>query len=873
MEKNNNKMLAFAIAFLLTLSIATTLGTLPNASAHNPSWDKASWSYIAVTPSPIGVGQSALVVFWLDTLPQTASGQYGDRYTWTVVVTKPDNTTETLGPITSDPVGGGWTNYTPTQEGTYKFVAKFPGIKYAGANPPPGGFTTAYAAYINDTLEPSTSDPVYVVVQHDQIPQYPGTPLPTDYWTRPIYATNREWSAISGNWLGGGTPLYNFNAATTAPSTAHIVWSKPTATGGIVGQPYDDYSFFTGSAYETMWTAGIIIDGRLYYNEPRSPRYGWYCVDLRTGDPIYYNNGTGPIQVGSQTGAHIGATEIPYTYPVLSFGQVLEYDTGNQHGASAYLWSTYSQPKATTYSYTRINGSVYSFTSAANSPVWQMYDAFTGKWICNIANVPSSGAQFAASTRVVGPNGEELIYVYDQVNGWLALWNSTVALSFPNNNLGVPYSAYQSAEAFYWMLREPIGETIDGSNGYSWNITVPKNLGSVNNILSDRLIGVNGLASFQYGVGAYSIWAISLKPDSMGTLMWQKNYNGAPITNGTMTMGVIDEQAGIFTMKLKETRQWYGYSLDTGAQVWGPTSSQDQYDMYGLNGQTAYGKIYSAGYAGILYCYDIKTGNLLWNSSLNPGQLEGPYPNWPAAQTYIADHKIYVTTGEHSHDQPLLRGWTIYCYDADTGACLWNITSLSNGMAIADGYLINYDQMDNSIYCFGKGQTATTVTAPNTVQPLGSSVVIQGSVTDQSPGAKDTPAISDNYMTQWMEYKYHQRPMPTDAKGVEVSIDAIDPNSNIVHIANVTSDINGQYSYVFTPEIAGRYTIITTFGGSDSYFASHAETAMAMGDAAATASPYPLVTMPPTETYIALSTVAIIIAIAVVGLLLLRKRP
>ena len=138
MEKNNNKMLAFAIAFLLTLSIATTLGTLPNASAHNPSWDKASWSYIAVTPSPIGVGQSALVVFWLDTLPQTASGQYGDRYTWTVVVTKPDNTTETLGPITSDPVGGGWTNYTPTQEGTYKFVAKFPGIKYAGANPPPG---------------------------------------------------------------------------------------------------------------------------------------------------------------------------------------------------------------------------------------------------------------------------------------------------------------------------------------------------------------------------------------------------------------------------------------------------------------------------------------------------------------------------------------------------------------------------------------------------------------------------------------------------------------------------------------------------------------------------------------------------------------
>jgi hypothetical protein len=858
-------MLAFAIAFLLTLSIATTLGTLPTASAHSPPWDKATWTYIAVTPSPVGVGQNALVVFWLDTLPQTASGQYGDRYNFTVTITRPDNTTETLGPIQSDPVGGGWTNYTPTQEGTYKFVAKFPGITYTGANPPPGGYTSAYGVYINDTLQASTSDPVYVVVQHDPISEYQNTPLPTDYWTRPIYATNRDWSQISGNWLGGGTPLYNFNAYTQAPSTAHIVWSKPTATGGIVGEPYGDVSFFTGSAYEGMWTAGIIIDGRLYYNEPRSPRYGWYCVDLRTGDQIFYNNGTGPVQIGSQTGAHIGATEIPYTYPVLSFGQVLEYDTGNQHGASAYLWSTYTQSKATSYSYTRINGSAYSFNSAANSVVWQMYEAYTGKWICNIANVPSG-------TRIVGPNGEELIYVYDSTNGRLSLWNSTVALSFPNNNLGVPYSAYQSAEAFYWMLREPIGETIDGNNGYSWNISVPKGLGTINNVLSDRLIGVNGLASFQYGVGPYSIWALSLKPDTMGTLLWQKNYNGAPITNGTMVMGVIDEQAGIFTMKLKETRQWYGYSLDTGAQVWGPSASQDQYDMYGLNGQTAYGRIYSAGYAGVLYCYDIKTGNLLWNSSLNPGKLEGPYPNWPAAQTYIADHKIYVTTGEHSHDQPLLRGWTIYCYDADTGAGLWNITSLSNGMAIADGYLINYDQMDNSIYCFGKGQTATTVTAPNTVQTLGSSVVIQGSVTDQSPGAKGTPAISDNDMTAWMEYTYHERPMPTNAKGVEVSIDAIDPNSNIVHIANSTTDINGQYSYVFTPQIAGRYTIITTFGGSNSYFSSHAETAMAIGDAAATPSPYPVLTMPPTESYIAASTVAIIIAIAVVAFLLLRKR-
>ncbi len=40
--------------------------------------------------------------------------------------------------------------------------------------------------------------------------------------------------------------------------------------------------------------------------------------------------------------------------------------------------------------------------------------------------------------------------------------------------------------------------------------------------------------------------------------------------------------------------------------------------------------------------------------------------------------------------------------------------------------------------------------------PLGTSVMITGSVTDQSPGAAGTPAISDEDMSAWMEYMYVQ---------------------------------------------------------------------------------------------------------------------
>ena len=49
---------------------------------------------------------------------------------------------------------------------------------------------------------------------------------------------------ISGNWLGFGTlfsatGMYNatgdYNPYTTAPTTAHVLWTKPAGFGGLIG--------------------------------------------------------------------------------------------------------------------------------------------------------------------------------------------------------------------------------------------------------------------------------------------------------------------------------------------------------------------------------------------------------------------------------------------------------------------------------------------------------------------------------------------------------------------------------------------------------------------------------------------------------------
>ena len=77
------------------------------------------------------------------------------------------------------------------------------------------------------------------------------------------------------------------------------------------------------------------------------------------------------------------------------------------------------------------------------------------------------------------------------------------------------------------------------------------------------------------------------------------------------------------------------------------------------------------------------------------------------------------------------------------------------------------------------------------------------------------------------------------------------------------------------PTKADSYTITASFVGDDSYGSSSAGTDLTVGASPATATPIPTQTqqtLPPIETYFAISTIAIIIAIAVIGMLILRKR-
>ena len=122
MKTLKNKIFAIAVALLLTLSMAASLTLIQNAKAHTPPQNIRTWMYCTAQPAVAGVGQPIEVVFWLNWIPPTANGEFGDRWTLTLNVTLPDGTTQNLGTFTSDPIGSSVYIYTPTALGNYTFM-------------------------------------------------------------------------------------------------------------------------------------------------------------------------------------------------------------------------------------------------------------------------------------------------------------------------------------------------------------------------------------------------------------------------------------------------------------------------------------------------------------------------------------------------------------------------------------------------------------------------------------------------------------------------------------------------------------------------------------------------------------------------------
>ena len=674
------------------------------------------------------------------------------------------------------------------------------------------------------------------------------------------------------------------------------MWTKPEAFGGVLGGEFGGTTtygnYYSTAQYERKYNP-VIMNGYIYYNvipgSSTTPT-AIICVDLYTGKTVWSNDahnlgGGSTVQTALTTNGLV---------TTLLCGQILDYVSPNQYGGLAYLWTT---------------GTPAGINTQSGTTTLNMFDAETGTYILSIVNGTSpsltedQGGNLigyyvnatAGTEKIMGPVDDSIgpsPKVVNSTGPTLNEWNSTQCIM----------AGAWSAMASGWQWRPPQNGLIAFANGLTSRTPLANNISGVPlpATLSIRDInsGVIVMGSETTSASFFNIGFIIFAGYSAttGQQLWIENVTQTPYTDIDSSGVTFLGSNGVFVVPCEETGIVTGYSMNTGAQLW--TTNLGSFNPYSSIGQLwgviANATLYLVGFGGDVWSINMLTGGINWYT--NTTAIQGaagnnsPYGTWPIwTQTGggLADGMLFLEEG-HEYSPPLFIGAQQLALNTTNGKLVWSIDAfdVNTRPVMAYGIMTEINAYDNQIYAYGMGPSKTTVNIPNPVATVNAPIIIRGTITDVSAGSQQeavaasfpngVPCVSDDSMSQFMQTVYMQQPNPTNATGVPVTISVIDSNGNFRQIGSAKSDASGMFTLTWTPDIAGNYTVVANFEGTQSYYPSSAETSFFASSPVLTASPQAVAAQPPTEMYIAIGVVAIIIAVAIVGALMLtaiKRRP
>lgn len=191
----------------------------------------------------------------------------------------------------------------------------------------------------------------------------------------------------------------------------------------------------------------------------------------------------------------------------------------------------------------------------------------------------------------------------------------------------------------------------------------------------------------------------------------------------------------------------------------------------------AYGNLYFSSGDHFIYCLNQITGKLVWKY-----KTEGALSMSPA----VADGKVYIGSSD-TH---------VYCFNASTGKVIWKCNTGGElhgfGIAIAEGRVC-VPSRDGHIYCFGKGPTLTSVSTSESSLALGTSIIIYGRLTDQSPASRGVPVVRVPIVLSYVR------------------------DGAWTDFVKVITVQDGTFIHEWTPPAAGLYNVVARFEGNNSY--------------------------------------------------------
>ena len=835
-KKLKNSMVSLFITVLLLASTFALLTTSAPINAADYTVDVKA--FLSVRPSVVGIGQELLINMWISPAPG-ANRQYHDL---TLIVTDPNGIVKTFPLTTYVADGTMWMPWITDIVGEWTFKLEYKGEYFAPGRYLNGEIITGDTGgtlYADGaTIKPASTPTQIVTVQEDIISSWPAQNFPrNDYWTRPVHEENREWWPYIGDypWFGPGTNSmwnqlypdtnkaynseYGFVAWVTGPESGHIVWKRQYAFSGLMGGDPGGESHVGPPLSSWNMKPSIIVGGRAYHsytkvatNGPGSQTY-WECYDIRTGKVFWER----PLYAGE-------------TAPNL-----IEYST-----ATPEVEGADGNPNA-------------PLLLSIGNGYLRKYNTLTGVMTTNVSIAPMTGTGGTY-----------------YMNGYV---------------LGIQDLGADAGSERYRLINwTTLGTSANFATRVVSNTTYARSALPTNQ-LTDWNVGIGCTVASVTEGGMYvgqTMIAFNLRT---GEELWRKTVDEPLYSN---TANVADHgQLAILSAK----GYYLAYDLHTGRETWRTRTLDYPWDASGWGSYSvgsAYGQLYWVAQTGI-YAIDWKDGNINWKFEKECPPFETPFINPEGISVYpfnapvlIADGKIYAYSSEHTPDAPFYRGQPVVCIDVFTGKEVWSVGGLNGDnnmrraqmdMAIADGYL-TVGARDGYMYTFGRGESATTVSASQVPLTLGKKALITGTVLDLSPAQPGTACVSKDSMDAIMMYIHIQTPIngvfgDKEIIGVPVYLYAVDPNGNDVYIGEVISDgYSGTFGFDnWIPELPGLYTITATFMGDESYGMSSATTYLTVAEGEAIPSADNTVLYAVIGTAVAMLTVLVIF-----GILLLKKK-
>ena len=807
MLSSRNNTKTSAVAFILLMAVSAVVAILPAANAVTAVPDQKTYAYLSVMPKTT-IGLGQELMVNLWVFPPMATPHY-----WSQAELRYENIT-----ITFTKPDGSTDTFMPQEPGGVLKPGQSErgGMIWFNYEPDQIGAWSVRFSFPGQTFydkEGNVTYSIYFEPCTSPVTTFTVQQDPVQIWMPPVPLPTAYWER----------PI---SAANREWSQISGDWLQPQYDGlsTVTGWSFNPYSTGPNSAH-ILWKNEVSMGGIMGGD--------WGSLSYGAG------GGTPPI---------IMAGKVYYNIPGTMF-RCVDLRTGEilytANGTVTLGHHLRSGGSATVPEQTESASPVGSLWELGSTQ-WKQYNPLTGTLLRTISNVPST-------LLPRWTEGSEIVYT---IHYWG--FNTTIPNKLAGNYL------------VKWNLTKVTGN--NWLTGVVWNVTLR---------LADGRAPGDGRTFPEVLCMADSVAIVAARNCENFFSAYDLNTGALLYTKTTDYIVMAFVGYGPYDygpyVQFDSSRTLHGYDMKTGKELWTVQVGEYPWGSQLRRFFQAYGNIYTSTYDGHVYAIDAATGKIKWVDEGTGNNTETPFGTWaPYTGPVIADGKLYWGTSEHSPTQPRMRGNYMFCHDAYTGKFLWTIEGAISPNAIADGYIVGTSEYDGIQYCFGKGKTETTVSIQNDVITAGSSALIQGSVMDMSPAQAGTPAVSDAGMNEWMNYLHMQNATlinsPPAPEGVPVELRALGSDGTLVDLGTVTTNSYGQFSLMWAPPKADKYTVYAAFAESESYWSSSAATALGVEAAQESPkAPESPVNNSEVITYVVVGVVAIITAIAVATVLLLRK--